>query len=81
MNNVTHSLKLIGVRQSPIASPEKTSPNKSPPHPAMKGFNPNAPSFVPMALQPGPRPNVVCLSLLDVKVIVRDLCCTWSTIR
>ena len=38
---------------SPIPSPEKPSPNKSPPNVMIKGsgFNPNAPTFVPMALQ------------------------------
>ena len=46
----------------PNLSPEKGSPTKSPPHPP-KGFNPNAPTFVPMGLQNVPRPaNVsVCL--------------------
>lgn len=44
---------------SPVPSPEKPSPNKSPPHSMIKpsGFNPNAPSFVPMALQ-HTNPNV-----------------------
>ena len=35
-------------------SPDKVSPNKSPPQlqpPSSKGFNPNAPTFVPMGLQ------------------------------
>ena len=40
------------------ASPDKISPNKSPPQlpPASKGFNPNAPSFVPMGLSGVQRP-------------------------
>ncbi len=48
--NVMDVFPFIG---SPVPSPEKQSPNKSPPHTMMKGsgFNPNAPSFIPMALQ------------------------------
>ena len=63
-----------GIHQSPIhpkpgqkpaspvqpvnISPDKGSPNKSPPQlpPSSKGFNPNAPTFVPMGLQGVQRP-------------------------
>lgn len=44
----------VGMRQkpsSPVPSPEKSSPNKSPPVQSIKGFNPNAPTFIPMAMQ------------------------------
>lgn len=56
---------LSGIRQkpsSPVPSPEKSSPNKSPPVQAIKGFNPNAPTFVPMALQ-NQRPANVSLHM------------------
>ena len=57
-----------------MPSPEKLSPNKSPPNSTAKGFNPNAPSFVPMALQPRPS-NVrececTCRSILVLHVLV-----------
>ena len=46
----------------PNLSPEKGSPTKSPPHPP-KGFNPNAPTFVPMGLQTIQRPANVSVRL------------------
>ena len=60
------SISLSGIRQqkpsSPVPSPEKSSPNKSPPVQVIKGFNPNAPTFVPMALQ-NQRPANVSLHI------------------
>lgn len=45
----------------PNLSPEKgsLSPSKSPPHHPLKGFNPNAPTFIPMGLQNMQRPAKV----------------------
>ena len=58
---------------SPIPSPEKQSPNKSPPQTAVlkgSGFNPNAPTFVPMALQ-RTNPNVSVHSVIFLRVVLR----------
>ena len=62
-------LCVSGMRQkpsSPVPSPEKTSPNKSPPVQAIKGFNPNAPTFVPMAMQTQRPANVSVACVIDV---------------
>ena len=57
-----HPTKQAQKPASPVqpvnTSPDKISPNKSPPQlpPASKGFNPNAPTFVPMGLPGVQRP-------------------------
>lgn len=51
-----------------------SSPNKSPPHPTGKGFNPNAPSFVPtqqvLSSSSRPGPSNVCSDFESLLIAV-----------